>query len=114
MVREATKRAIKKYKEKNRDKYAKWAREWSKKNPEKAKAIHQRYVEKNREKRVAKNNLNHALSIGRVERPTKCSACGDDTFTLHGHHKDYNKPLEVEWLCPLCHNKTHIDYKENK
>lgn len=27
---------------------------------------------------------------------------------MQGHHPDYSKPLEVEWLCPRCHGARHV------
>lgn len=51
-----------------------------------------------------------AIGRGRLIKPTSCSACGecpapgvDGRSRLHAHHKDHTKPLEVEWLCALCH-----------
>jgi hypothetical protein len=35
-----------------------------------------------------------------------CIVC-QETEHVHAHHKDYNKPLEVEWLCARCHSKQH-------
>jgi hypothetical protein len=34
-----------------------------------------------------------------------CSVCGDPK--VEGHHEDYNKPLEVVWLCRPCHMAHH-------
>lgn len=35
-----------------------------------------------------------------------CQVCRT-TKNLHGHHPDYDKPLEIIWLCPLHHSKVH-------
>lgn len=45
-----------------------------------------------------------ALDNGILVRPNKCSNCGK-ACNPDGHHKDYAKPLEVEWLCGKCHGK---------
>lgn len=38
--------------------------------------------------------------------PQPCEHCGT-VKDVHGHHEDYDKPLEVIWLCVLCHAKHH-------
>jgi hypothetical protein len=45
-----------------------------------------------------------AIKEGRLVRPLGCSECGREG-DIEGHHEDYNKPLEVVWLCIQCHIK---------
>lgn len=48
-----------------------------------------------------------AINSGALVRPSQCQACGRDGLKIHGHHRDYSKPLDVEWLCPKCHGAAH-------
>lgn len=50
----------------------------------------------------AKYKLAWALKTGKIINPGKCSMCGSNV-KVSGHHNDYNKPLEIEWLCASCH-----------
>ncbi len=65
----------------------------------------------------AQNVLEKAVCYGRVERKTKCEDCGDSgkfrdgRSKIQAHHDDYNKPLDVRWLCQKCH---HLWHKENQ
>lgn len=52
----------------------------------------------------AQNAVNNAIRDGRlVKRP--CEVCYNTN--VHAHHDDYNKPLEVRWLCPIHHKEWH-------
>ena len=57
--------------------------------------------------RRAREQFSRVLKTGRVQRPTACERCGTETGQLEGHHDDYNKPLDVTWLCRPCHNIVH-------
>ena len=64
--------------------------EWRRDNPVKVKA-HQK--------------LQQAVRDGKMQRGS-CVDCGA-TENIDGHHDDYSKPLDVEWLCRSCHLKRH-------
>jgi hypothetical protein len=61
----------------------------------------------------AQNALEYALRKGFVERKYACEKCGatpvfrDGRTGIQAHHPDYNKPLEVVWLCQRCHHEWH-------
>jgi hypothetical protein len=57
-------------------------------------------------KQKARAALRNAVAAGKITKPKKCSACGVKA-TVHGHHEDYSKPFEVEWLCSVCHGLRH-------
>jgi hypothetical protein len=61
------------------------------------------YRKDNPEKYLAHNALNNAVRDGKILKPLVCSRCAC-TCVVHGHHEDYSKPLEVEWLCAACHH----------
>lgn len=71
------------------------------------------YVSRNPKKRAAHVLLGNAVRDGVIQKPIKCSRCNEFTPSrrLHGHHYDYNKPLDVIWLCASCHGFEHSKYK---
>ncbi len=56
---------------------------------------------------AAKSLLNNAVRDGKITKPTICSKCKEEARQIEAHHHDYYKPLEVEWLCSVCHKQEH-------
>jgi ribosome-binding protein aMBF1 (putative translation factor) len=52
----------------------------------------------------ARNQAQYARQTGRLV-PEPCEVCG--TETVEAHHDDYDKPLEVRWLCRRHHSEVH-------
>ncbi len=63
------------------------------------------WINKNPEARKAHMIVHNAVRSGKLIRQP-CSICGD-TYRIHAHHKDYSKPLEVEWFCAKHHQRYH-------
>lgn len=57
-------------------------------------------------RRVASAMVRDAVKSGKLTKPRMCSQCSTEG-TLHGHHTDYTKPLDVVWLCQSCHLAAH-------
>lgn len=59
----------------------------------------------------AYSTFKDALKSGRLRRPDTCTKCGTNpgrgragqSLIQGHHHKGYDHPLEVEWLCASCH-----------
>lgn len=54
----------------------------------------------------ARYTLSNSIRDGKLFKPDKCETCKNVT-ALEGHHCDYNKPLDVMWLCVPCHKQWH-------
>lgn len=70
-----------------------------------------KYQEQNPEKAGAHMVVKGAIMIGILFAPAVCSWCWLSRKT-DAHHEDYEKPLEVFWVCRSCHRKIHINAKE--
>lgn len=62
----------------------------------------------------AHNKVEKAIKRGDLVRPARCSHCGgegkpyaDGRSPIQAHHDDYNRPLDVRWLCQPCHHEWH-------
>jgi hypothetical protein len=84
------------------------ARAISKKTPEQLKASR------------ARKFFNYQIISGKIDRPNNCSACGmENKINSRGshsvqahHHRGYDYPLDVIWLCQRCHTKADGNYGE--
>ena len=43
-----------------------------------------------------------AVKKGTLQKPNACQKCGAKGY-VEAAHKDYSRPLDVEWLCKRCH-----------
>ena len=81
--------------QKGKDIMAESRKKWNKKNPKKVRA------------EVMAHN---AIRDGKlIKQP--CEVCGRSD-RVHAHHCDYDKPLDVMWLCPICHRAWHNEHGE--
>jgi len=115
------KAAMKRYYESHKEILWEKGLKWHRKNKEKSKEYCKKWraqygKEYYRERRkldkktrplfvFAHDAVNNALKRGDIERKSECERCGG--IAQHKHHPDYSKPLEIIWLCALCHKKEH-------
>ena len=57
--------------------------------------------------KLAQVRVKTAVENGKLFKPDFCQWCERPSSMLHAHHRDYEKPLEIIWLCPPCHAKIH-------
>lgn len=69
---------------------------------------------RSRIKEQAHNRVTRALASGRISKPGSCEQCGTDNRSIHAHHDDYSKQLDVRWLCVACHQQWHAEHGEAK
>ena len=50
------------------------------------------------------NAVAKAVRKGSLEKK-HCETCGETK--VHAHHDNYNEPLNIIWLCAICHKKRH-------
>jgi len=131
-----------KWRKKNGERYKEWRRKDYQENKEKYRERQRKYIEShkahvNAKQRMwrtlnpekvrengrawdkktgsASNKVHHAIKKGLIEKEP-CQICG--RLPSYAHHCDYNKPLDVMWLCRKCHTEWHrknkpIYYRED-
>lgn len=65
-----------------------------------------RLTEKHKIQKFARDTIHFGVKFGFIERPENCEKCMKKCVP-EGHHFDYSKPKEVEWVCSECHYKLH-------
>lgn len=71
---------------------------------------HKKYRKLNPNKYRAHNIVNNAVRDGKLFKEP-CEVCGY-TESVHAHHDDYLKPLNVRWLCAAHHRQWHDENGE--
>lgn len=105
-----TKNDVSKHRNQNLEKIRQYDRDRAK-NPERKKAAQQISSEwrKADVRRIkAHNAVARAVAKGSLIR-CPCVRCGEKKSLAH--HEDYDKPLDVVWLCQPCHKQRHKELK---
>lgn len=84
--------------------YRNYQKEHVNKNKEKYRDAVKRYYKQNKYKVICWVEFRKGVRRGLITRKP-CEICGKEK--VEAHHDDYNKPLEVRWLCVKHHNKVH-------
>lgn len=57
----------------------------------------------------ARKILGNAIRLGSIKRQP-CERCG--AIEAEGHHEDYSRPLDVQWLCKVHHHARHCEIRD--
>lgn len=104
--KECTKNDAIKHRNKNLEKIRAYDRERSKK-PERIKAaseITKAWRAEDKRRTICHSTVANAIRSGKLVR-SPCIRCGEKKSIAH--HEDYDKPLEIMWLCQSCHKQRH-------
>ena len=96
------------YYQKNREKCFEASRVYNKIYLDKILKRNREYCHQNPEKRKCYAKIHKAKQEG-VLVAGNCEDCGTSPkqARIIAHHKDYNKPLVIIWLCTRCHFQRH-------
>ena len=103
--KKCTKNDVNKYRSENIEKIRSYDRDRFKNDIDRRKYSIESMKKKKKkypEKYKARTAVNNAVRDKRLEK-LPCAICGDKKSTAH--HEDYSKPLEVVWVCLVCHHK---------
>jgi ribosomal protein S27AE len=108
--KECNKNDVTSHRNKNIEKVRAYDRERNK-IPERIKAnveVNRAWRAEDSRRVVAHSAVSKAIREGRLDR-NPCVRCGEAKSVAH--HEDYDKPLEVMWLCQPCHKQRHKELK---
>jgi hypothetical protein len=77
---------------------------WAKNNKEKIYKSVLRYREQNPKKYIAHGKVAYEIRVGNLHQEP-CEICGGVDSVAH--HDDYDKPLNIRWLCDFHHKQWH-------
>lgn len=103
-IRRLNREAMRRWVERNPELCRIRSKEYKKRNLEKIGAYNRKYRQENKKAFLAYNTIQKALRKNKIQK-LSCEICNNPK--VHAHHDDYEKPLEIRWLCPKHHRKLH-------
>ena len=96
------------YKRQHKKEMAEYGKQYEQAHREKRREINRRYKSRHPNEKAVWRKTNYAIRKGElIKQP--CESCGKKS--VEAHHDNYNKPLEVRWLCRGCHVEWHRNNK---
>lgn len=95
------------YRDRHREAFNANRRLANKRNADKRGQKQREYAKANKLKVQARSAVLVAMRQGKLKRQP-CEKCGSARY-IQAHHDDYSKPLEVRWLCAICHKRHHAE-----
>ena len=111
--KECAKNDVNKHRQQNIEAIREYDRQRSK-NKDRIKAsceITKAWRQADRRRSKAHNAVARAIKSGELQR-CSCEQCGNEKSVAH--HDDYDKPLQVRWLCQICHMRLHKGLKNGR
>ena len=108
---ECNKKDVGKHRLENIEKIRQYDRQRAK-NPERIAnniEVNRAWREEDKRRGKAHAKVSYAIKKG-VLIKMPCIRCGEQKSLAH--HEDYDKPLEVMWLCQPCHKQRHKELRE--
>ena len=94
------------YRAAHREAMAASSRKWNATHKDECTAYSRKYRATHPERTAGRLAVYRAIRRGELCRPSSCELCGAITL-LHAHHHDYSRPVDVIFLCVLCHRTVH-------
>lgn len=103
-VSEQRKKYLREWRAKNRERVNQQSRAYAARHPQRRSESSIAHDRRFPEKKAARKEVHKAILRGALKKQP-CVDCG--ISKAQAHHEDYSKPLDVTWLCAVCHGKRH-------
>lgn len=99
------------YERRNRDRLNAKRRARRRANPQAEHERGQKERQINPHRTRTRRAVNNAVRDGRLVKPARCRLNNENcSGQIEAHHPDYNKPLDVMWLCVTHHAAWHASF----
>ena len=107
----------KEYRKEHREEHRLYSINYREKNIEKIRLRHAELERGYRKEKPlefkARKAVYYAVKRKKLDKPEECQMCNKKK-PLEAHHKDYNKPLDVIWVCKECHGGIHLTLRNQQ
>lgn len=109
--KDCTKNDVSKHRSENLERIREYDRQRANKPERRATnfAVNKAWRQEDKRRQRAHDMVRRAIQKGLLFRSPCCRCASEKSLA---HHEDYDKPLEVMWLCQPCHKQRHKELRE--